>query len=504
MQVFQAKVKVVWLVVMVLFLAACGEQVATPEVTVGPATAVSISAPTVPVSVEETAVAPVAEVETEVVAGGRSLGDPYAPELGNTGYDVKHYTIRIALDPAVEAFSSTVTIEAEAAIENLGEMSLDFIGFEIESLLVDGVPALFSREEDKLVIQLPEPMAAGELFTIEVDYAGTPDDRPSRYVPFAESIGMFYGDKETIYVLSEPDGARFWFPNNDHPKDKATYRFEVTVPAGLTAVTNGTLLTTLEDTPMPDDSPGTTFVWEHNYPMASYLATIAVGEYKRVEGESPSGIVLRDYVFPDKRGEFVRSTANVGDAIEWMIDLFGEYPFEEFGYVTVHAPGVSLETQTMVLLSSGMLDERTVTHEMAHMWFGDWVSLDSWGEMWRNEGFATYVTILWENRDDPEEVDLVMAGVRSSLEDDGIDQPLLNPPPQRLFSTNSYFGGALMIHELRQEVGDEAFFAGLEVYFAEYGGGTASDAQFQEIMEEASGQSLDAFFEKWLLEGGLK
>ncbi len=500
MQIFQAKVKVVWLVVGLLLLAACGKQTVTPTVTVAPATAV----PPTTVSLEETAAAPVTEAEIEIVAGGRSLGDPYTPELGNTGYDVQHYTIQIALDPTVEEFSSTVTIEAEAEINNLGEISLDFIGFEIESLLVDGVPALFSREDDKLIIQLPEPMAAGELFTMEVSYAGTPDDRPSRYVPFAESIGMFYGDEETIYVLSEPDGARFWFPNNDHPKDKATYRFEVTVPEGLTAVSNGTLLATLEDTPMPDDSAGTTFVWEHNSPMASYLATIAVGKYERLERESASDVVLRDYVFPDDKAAFKRSTAVVGEAIEWMNDLFGEYPFAEYGFVTVHAPGVSLETQTMVLLSSGMLNERTVIHEMAHMWFGDWVSLDSWGEMWRNEGFATYVTILWEYRDDPEEVDLVMAGVRSSLEDDGIDQPLLNPPPRRLFSTNTYFGGALMIHELRQEVGDEAFFAGLQMYFAEYGGGTASDAQFQEVMEEASGQSLEAFFEKWLLEGGLK
>ena len=500
MQIFQAKVKVVWLVVGLLLLAACREQAVTPEVTVEPATAV----PPTTVPVEETAVALIAEVETEIVAGGRSMGDPYAPELGNTGYDAQHYTIQIALDPAVKEFSSTVTIEAEAEVDNLGELSLDFIGFEIESLLVDGVPALFSREDDKLIIQLPELLAAGELFTIEVSYAGTPDDRPSRYVPFAESIGLFYGAEETIYVLSEPDGARFWFPNNDHPKDKATYRFEVTAPEGLTAVSNGTLLATLEDTPMPDGSAGTTFVWEHNFPMASYLATIAVGEYERLEGESSSGVVLRDYVFPDDKAAFKQSTAVVSEAIEWMSDLFGEYPFEEYGYVTVHAPGVSLETQTMVLLSSGMLNESTVIHEMAHMWFGDWVSLDSWGEMWRNEGFATYITILWENRDDPEEVDLVMEGVRAWLADDGIVQPLLNPPPRRLFSTNSYFGGALMIHDLRQEVGDEAFFAGLQTYLAEYGGGTASDAQFQAVMEEASGQSLEAFFEKWLLEGGLK
>ncbi len=492
MQIFQAKVKLVWLAAGWLFLAACGEQAAT----VGPVTAVP---PAVVPSGEETAVAPVAEVESGIVAGGRSLGDPYAPELGNTGYDAQHYTIQIALDPAVAELSSVVTLEAEAEWDNLAEISLDFVGFEIESLLVDGVPASFRREGDKLVVQLPQPVAAGELFTLELRYAGWPEERPSPYVPFIGSIGLFYGREETIYVLSEPDGARFWFPNNDHPRDKATYRFEVTVPEGVTAVANGTLFAILADTPLPDGQPGVTFIWEHNYPMASYLATIAVGEYERIERTSPSGITLRDYLFPGKRAAFERSTANVGEALEWMSELFGPYPFEEFGYVTVYAPGVSLETQTMVLLSTGMMNEETVIHEMAHMWFGDWVSLDSWGEMWRNEGFATYVSILWENRDDPEGMALAMEEVRAFLGDEGIDQPLGNPPPRRLFSANTYYGGALMIHELRQEVGDEAFFAGLKAYFAEYGGGTASDAQFQAVMEEASGQSLELFFEKWLL-----
>lgn len=501
MQIFPVKVKTGWLAALaVMFLAACGEQAVTPAATIAPATAVPEN--TASPSLEaETAAAPAVKTETEIAAGGRSIGDPYAPELGNTGYDVQHYTIQMALDPAVEELNGTVTIEAEAAVANLGEMSLDFIGFEIESLLVDGVPASFSREDDKLVIQLPQPMAAGELFTIAVNYAGLRDTRSSRYVPFAESIGLFYGSDDTIYVLSEPDGARFWFPNNDHPRDKATYRFEVTVPKGLTAAANGTLLTSLEETPLPDGSPGTTFVWEHNYPMASYLATIAVGQYERIEAESPAGLVLRDYVFPEEREAFVSSTAVTGEAIDWMSELFGEYPFDEFGYVTVHAPGVSLETQTMVLLSTGMLNERTVIHEMAHMWFGDWVSLDSWGEMWRNEGFATYITILWENRNDPEEVDLVMEGIRASLDDDGITQPLQNPPPRQLFSTNSYFGGALMVHELRQEMGDEAFFTGLRAYFAAYGGQTASDAEFQAVMEKAAGKSLEPFFTHWLLEG---
>ena len=152
----------------------------------------------------------------------------------------------------------------------------------------------------------------------------------------------------------------------------------------------------------------------------------------------------------------------------------------------------------MVLLSTGMLDEQVVIHEMAHMWFGDWVSLDSWGEMWRNEGFATYISFMWEFRDDREGLELMMEGIRASLEDEGDFPPLRNPEPRDLFSGYTYIGGALMVHELRQEMGDEAFIDGLQKYFETYGGGTASDEQFIAIMEEASGKDLTNFFDEWL------
>jgi aminopeptidase N len=157
-----------------------------------------------------------------------------------------------------------------------------------------------------------------------------------------------------------------------------------------------------------------------------------------------------------------------------------------------------METQTMVLLSSNMTGQRTAVHEMAHMWFGNWVSLDSWQEMWRNEGFATYVTMMWQNRGDPEALELEVAGALSSVAENEPQYPLGSPPPEYLFGFNTYFEGAAMVHALRQEVGDEAFFTGLRNYFQQFGGGTASDEQFRAVMEQAAGRSLEAFFAEWL------
>jgi hypothetical protein len=105
---------------------------------------------------------------------------------------------------------------------------------------------------------------------------------------------------------------------------------------------------------------------------------------------------------------------------------------------------------------------------------------------------------MWENRDDPEDLELAMAAIQSAVEENSDDFPLGDPPPARLFSFNTYFGGAVFVHALRQEMGDEAFFDGLRTYFATYGGGTASDDEFQAVMEAAHGQSLDAFFAEWL------
>ena len=499
MQVFKAKIHLIgWLIL----LAACGgAETAVPPTPIlldqntnqvqPTPTLISDTAtppPAIPTAIKEEDVAATAVVPTVV----DSIGDPYIPELGNTGYDVVQYNLRLALDPASPQVQGTTQIRAVTAVDGLSQLSLDFLGFAVDAVQVDGTAIPHQREDGKLSLTLPQPLPAGTSFAITIDYSGQPLREPSPYVGFSESLGLQYVDGRTIYAIAEPDGARYWFPANDHPRDKAQFRFEVTVPAGLTAVANGQLLET------QTNDTSSTFIWEHNYPMAPYLALVAVGPYERIDAVSPGGIPLRHYTFAESREEFETAVAITGEAIDWMSQLFGPYPFEEFGYVAADEPGASMETQTMVLLSSNMTGQRTAVHELAHMWFGNWVSLDSWQEMWRNEGFATYITMMWENRGDPEGLDLEVAGAVAAAAENDPQYPLGNPPPQYLFGFNTYLIGAGLVHVLRQEVGDDAFFAGLRTYFELYGGGTASDSQFQAVMEEASGQSLDAFFAEWL------
>jgi aminopeptidase N len=431
------------------------------------------------------------------VSGDSSIGDVYTPELGNTGYQVQQYALSLALDPATPFVAGTATIDAVTTVDNLGRLSLDFIGFTIESVTVDGTAATYEREGDKLFIELPQPPAPGNPFSMVVAYSGEAVQRPSAYLGFVAHLGLTYPGRDTLFVIAQPDGARFWFPANDHPRDKATFRFEYTVPQGLTAVANGRLVAVRQGETMPDGRPADTFVWEHNYPMATYLALAAVGPYERLDGLSGEGVPLRDYVFPELQREFLRATAVTAEAMTWMSDLFGPYPFEAYGHATVYVPNVSMETQTMVLLSHRMMTEGTVIHELAHAWFGNWVSLDSWADMWRNEGFATYVTLLWETRDDPEALELHMAALETAVAEQQSPHPLNDLPPELLFSFDSYIKGAVVVHNLRLAMGDDAFFSGLRTYFERFGGGTASHADFQTVMEEAAGFSLDDFFSRW-------
>jgi len=431
--------------------------------------------------------------------GETSIADDYAPELGNTGYDVLDYTIRMALDPSrVEIPAARVTIEAAAALDDLSQFSLDFIGFEIDELTVNQESAYYERQGRKLVVSLDRPLANGEAFMLEVAYHGIPAFEASAYVPFEDHTGMFFvSNLNRLYVVSEPDGSRYWFPCNDHPRDKATFRFEITVPENLVGVANGRLVDTFTEAPnaFPDGRAGDRYVWVEDHPMATYLATVAVGDYVRVEGTSPGGVPLRSYVFANQKAQMEALTPVIGEAVDWMSEHFGPYPFDEFGYVTVNGLGGALENQTMVVL--GSLDEQVMIHELAHMWFGDWVSLDSWGDMWRNEGFATYLTALWFARDDKSVLDAQLRSWQMAFDGRSL-YPLNDPDPANLFGMESYYGGALLVHALREEIGDEAFFAGLRSYIELYGGGAASPEDFKAEMERAAGRDLSGFFDKWL------
>ncbi len=413
---------------------------------------------------------------------------------------MQQYTLALALDPVAETLSGTVTIDAIATLENLGRFSLDFSGdYAISQLEVDGQPADYQWSADKLVVDLPQALRQGTLFALSVGYHGHPQAMRSRYVPFAP-LGLSFEDG-AAFVVSEPDGARTWFPANDHPRDKARFRFEITVPAPYVVAANG------QPQPTIDHGDGSlTYVWDSAMLMAPYLATIAVDEYVVIEQSAPNGIPIRHFAPPEMADEAAAFLSVTGDMLVFLEGYFGPYPFESYGHALTPVQGLALETQTMVIMPAGPFPasfERVLLHELAHQWFGDSVSPASWSDVWLNEGFATYAEWLWQGTQAPQALDQELDYTENLAPAASSGAPLADPAPGDLFGFDSYTKGAWVLHMLRQQIGDEAFFRLLPAYHARFRDGVASSADFQQIAEEISGQDLDEFFEQWVYGRGI-
>jgi len=428
------------------------------------------------------------------VKGAPGIGDPYYPNLGNGGYDVQHYTIVLEVDPTANTVNGSTTITANAT-EGLSSFNLDFHGLTVDSVKVNEADAKYSRNGDELTISPKAPLEANKPFTTVVQYHGTPETITSAGL---SGIGWSHGADGVINAWGEPEGASTWFPDNNHPRDKATYRFEITVPQPWMVAASGTL----KD--IKQDGDKTTYVWEMDKPMATYLASISIDQYNLVTQDEPNGIHIRDY-FPKNLSA---SNKEEFSALPRMIDfydhLFGPYPFSEYGVVVAGKDGLcanaplSLEAQTMSIHCPNdyMTSEMVVAHELAHQWFGDSVSLENWKDIWLKEGFATYASWLWQSKNDPVVLSKIAKDMQSHFNDTGAS--VADPPPDNLYGNETYTGGALVLYALQKEVGDETFFKILKTYAERYKYGNASTDEFIAVAEEVSGKNLTTFFNTWL------
>jgi aminopeptidase N len=460
--------------------------------------------------------------------GAGSLGDPYYPWMGNGGYDALHYTLDLTVNgvatPAV-TLTATVTLVAEAT-HGLRSFNLDFAGFVIEELMVNGMPARYGRSGRELMILPAVALPAGERFTVTVAYHGTPAPQADPAVPFA-GIGWLPMDSG-VYVLNQPSGASTWFPVNDHPLDKATYTYRVNVPKPYVVAANGILQARI------DQGATTTYLWEARDPMVSYLTTLAIARLEEQSEQGPGGLLIRNYfpvdAPPDVRAPFAQTIPQ----LEFFSEIFGPYPFEVYGSLVMDEdfPG-ALETQTLpvygrlILLAMG---ERVLAHELAHQWIGNSVSIKGWQDIWINEGLATYADWLWVGRRQGEgaRTQLIREAYAQLAPEESAGAHPLKPsleglqsmhaaaarlparyaPPGRvpvdeLFGTSVYQRGALTFAALHAAWGDEIFFRFLRTYATRYQGGNAGTHDLIAVAEEVSGEEMGPFFEAWLFEDEL-
>ena len=427
--------------------------------------------------------------------GAAGVGDPYFPLLGNGGYDAAHYTLDLRYQPAIHALAGTVRMRARAT-QDLSRFDLDLSGMTVRAVRVDGAAAHFSRVGQELRIVPAAGIVRGHRFVTTVRYDGSPKTIVGSPIVFGSDYGWQY-TKDGAFVGDEPDAAHTWFPVNDHPADKASYTFRIAVPSNRQVVANGEL------TSRSTSNGETTFAWQETRPMASYMATIDIGRWVFRTGRTPHGI-REVMAYDPSRATGVRNnhvfgtTASVTD---YWSRVFGAYPFTSTGAIVDNVPhiGFSLETVTRPLYGFAP-DPYTISHELAHEWFGDSVSVRTWRDIWLNEGFATFASWLWAEHTTGQNTQTTALDYYRHFGPTNRfwRQSIADPGRNTMFSYAVYARGAMTLAALRHRIGDPDFFTLLRSWAHAHRYGHATTQQFESLAEHVSGKHLGHLFHVWL------
>ncbi|WP_431042434.1 M1 family metallopeptidase [Streptomyces sp. P1-3] len=437
-----------------------------------------------------------AEDNSATKAGAAGIGDPLFPQQGNGGYDVTHYGLTLDYQPEGNQLKATAEITARAT-GPISSFNLDFAGPRVREATVDGKPAKFSRSGTELTVTPESSLSKGRIFKATVRYDGS----PKTIIDPDESMEGWIETDDGAVALGQPNGSMAWFPGNHHPSDKAAYDIDITVPKGYTAVSNGDLKSH-EKTGKRE-----TFEWQSPEPMASYLATVAVGSFEFTETTTDSGIRQYNAIDYDELDDSADANASVSELLEWQSKRFGPYPFATTGVIIDHAPKIeyALETQTKPFFDRAP-DRQLMVHEFAHQWFGNSVTPRTWKDVWLNEGFATYAEWLWDEDHGKRTTDEAFEDFWNGEDDesDGIwDFPPGNPPSgDRVLDAPVYGRAAMVLHKVRRAVGDDTFFAIVRAWTKAHRHGVADTKQFIELCEKKSGKDLGKLFDTWLYGDG--
>lgn len=417
--------------------------------------------------------------------------------------DVLHYDFQIAISDSSDRIEGRAKLQIELK-QAADRLRLDLVGLKDDGkgMKVSAVrdasqkALVFNHAGEALEVELGSQLAAGTQVSIEVYYVGIPAD--GLVITDNERDGRsFFGD-------NWPNRARHWLPTVDHPSDKASVDFTILAPAHFEIVANGVLQEQLVG---PDGTQRSH--WHNEEPLPTKVMVFGAADFAIENVGTINEIPVSSWVFEADEVPGFKDYKQGLDILAWYIDLVGDYPWAKLANVQSRTRYGGMENASCIFYSEHSVKgdgscEALMAHEIAHQWFGNSASEANWHHIWLSEGFATYLThVYFQQKYDQEAFAKRMAADRLALRNWAPIWKLAVVDPSiqdlnQLLSPNSYEKGSWVLHMLRQQVGERAFFAGLREYYAQFKFGNALSGDFQRVMEGESGLDLGSFFKQWL------
>ena len=428
-----------------------------------------------------------------------------------------HYNVEIGIGKNSDWFEGYASIILLVE-KDKPKLSLDFTGLYLDDLLINGNKIKYKYINGVIKVNLYK-YKRGETIVVDIRYHGIPDDG----LIINKNI---HGDP-TIFVDNWPNRTRFWLPSIDHPYDKATVNYTIHAPVEWKVIANGyrvsSPIPSLNNAIGPKEDR-LTWEWNVTVPIPTYNMVFGAGKmdvellgYAACD-QSPASqrqdncVEVSLWVYPEDKIKAKDSFRRAVNMVDYFTKTIGPFPFEKLANVQSSTRFGGMENASAIFYSEksigkGRNIEGTVSHEIAHQWFGDSVTEADWNHLWLSEGFATYFGNLFFEVEDGQKIfqDKMENNRKRIVNSINTNRPIIDPENKDLFkllNSNNYPKGGWVLHMLRGYMGDELFFNGIRKYYELYKYKTAMTKDFQSVMENIKGENLDWFFEQWLYKPG--
>ncbi len=450
------------------------------------------------------------------LAGG-IFAQPARPDFNRTSdYDVQHYILRVSFDRAKKKVIGDTTVRLKPLKDGFRQVSLDSENIVYSSVFLDpsGADLKYKILKGSIVVDLDRAYSAGDEISIRFRYTATPK-KGIYFVPEQKAEDGLPTRSAQIWTQGEADEARHWFPSFDFPSDKATTEEYITANANEKVVGNGTFVAKTEN------SDGTvTNHFKMDIPFSTYLVSFVIGDYALVT-EKYKEIPLGYYVYPGTESVVPKAYGRTRDMMRAFEELTGiDYPFQKYDQTVVasfafggmeNITATTMSDRDIFLVNTPLFEatvEDLVSHELAHSWFGNMVTCRNWAELWLNEGFATFMEAAFREKKYGRQSYIlkIMSDAEQFLASDAVNRKRHGLFNQRaanvaaLFDVpyTTYNKGGAVLHTLREQIGDDAFWRGVNIYLNRHRWGSVESKDLEAAMEEASGSKLDWFFDQWV------